>query len=108
MKLYQVILQDEYNNLYEVGLYKSLDDSIKDLNKELEVYNIKLEKGDLREYPSTFGQCFDCYLSDLAESKGITDQEKIDEMLGVQIRGFILDSELITERISKLEKKGGK
>ena len=37
-KLYQVIFQDEYNNLSEIGWYESLDDSIEDVNDQISIY----------------------------------------------------------------------
>ena len=76
-KKYQVIFQDEYNNLFEVGIYDNLDDAIKDVNGYLtEDYN-KLEKGDLFEYSNTFGPTFD---------KEIVNK---DETAAVYVRGFI-------------------
>lgn len=82
-KKYLVIFQDEYNNLYYVGEYKNLDASIDDLNMYLDAYNVKLKKGDLREYPSTFGTAFDLSLSDMFEEKS--------ELMGVMVRGFVFE-----------------
>lgn len=57
MKKYQIIMQDEYNNLYNLGFYKHLEDSIEDINNWLSLYGTKIE--DLSEYASTFNSCFD-------------------------------------------------
>ena len=86
MKKYQVILQDEYNNLYMVGFYNELDDSVEELNKYLDVYGVKLNKGDLREYPGTYDNRFDLNLSDIFEGN--------EEVEGIMIRGFIYEEEL--------------
>lgn len=56
-KQYMVMMQDEWNNLYYLGLYKELQDALPDVNEFLEVYNVSLE--ELSEYPSTLGACFD-------------------------------------------------
>ena len=74
MKKYQVIMQDEYNNLYNIGFYDNLSESIDDINDFLEVYNVSIT--ELIEYPSTFSTCFD---------KDI----EIDDGNTIMIRGFI-------------------
>lgn len=74
MKKYQVIFQDEYNNLYEVGFYDKLEDSINDINDYLEPYEERIE--ELEEYVSTFGMAFDREI--------YTKQDLL-----VMIRGFI-------------------
>ena len=56
-KQYMVMMQDEWNNLYYLGLYKELQDALPDVNEFLEVYDVSLE--ELSEYPSTLGTCFD-------------------------------------------------
>lgn len=94
MKIYEVIFQDEWNNLYLIGYFKTLDDAIEPLNEQLKQYNVKLKKGDLVEYPSTFGYCFDKDLSELFENN--------DEVSNLQIRGFILDKEKVLEVINNL------
>lgn len=43
-KIYQVIMQDEYNNLYFLGFYKKLEDAIPDINDWLSIYNIKIDE----------------------------------------------------------------
>ena len=76
-KKYIVFTQDEWNNNYLMGFYDDLDDAIPDINDWLEIYNLKLEKGDLAEYPSTFGTVFDKELE--------TEDEAV-----LMVRGFIL------------------
>lgn len=73
MKKYQVIFQDEWNNLYEVGFYDNLNDSIDDINDYLKTYNAKIE--ELQEYISTFSKSFD---TEIDTESGV-----------VMIRGFI-------------------
>ena len=73
MKKYQVIFQDEWNNLYEVGFYDNLNDSIDDINDYLKTYNAKIE--ELQEYISTFSKTFD---TEIDTESGV-----------VMIRGFI-------------------
>lgn len=81
MKIYQIIIQDEYNNLYHIGFYKQLKDCINDINSFLEIYNVKIEENDLKEYPSTFSSCIDLCLSDL-----------FDDIEPIMIRGFIFEN----------------
>lgn len=99
MKIYQVIYQDEYNNLYELGYYKNLDDAIPDINAEISDTGLELKPGDLKEYPSTFNSVFDLDLWNLTE-----DEDLQEELSGKMIRGFILDTEAIKEEIKKLER----
>ena len=69
-------MQDEWNNNYLLGYnYKSLEEAIPDVNEWLEIYNITID--EIKEYPSTFGTCFD---TELEGSEG--------EHL--MIRGFII------------------
>lgn len=82
-KKYLVIFQDEYNNLYYVGKYNELDDCIEDVNGHLNGYGVSLNKGDIREYPSTFGMAFDTNIGDLFEDR--------EDLYGLMIRGFILE-----------------
>ena len=58
-KLYEVFIQDEYNNNWWLGWYANLDDSIDDINGFILEDNLKLSKGGLQEYMSTLGYCFD-------------------------------------------------
>lgn len=74
LKKYQVIIQDEWNNLYHIGFYDILNDAIPDINDFLKVYDVEIE--DLKEYASTFGSCFD------------TEVETKDETI-IMVRGFI-------------------
>lgn len=76
LKKYEVIIQDEWNNLYQLGFYDKLENAIPDVNDFLEVYDVQIN--ELKEYPSTFGMCFD------------TEVETKDENI-IMVRGFILD-----------------
>ena len=85
MRYYLVIFQDEWNNLYYMGEYSSLNDAIPDLNDQLAIYDdVKLEPGDLREYPGTFGTCFDLDISNIER------YENRDDLFGLMVRGFVL------------------
>lgn len=76
-KKYIVFTQDEWNNNYLMGFYDDLDDAIPDINDWLEVYNIKLNKGDLVKYPSTIGSAFD-------------KEIETEDGTFLMVRGFIL------------------
>ena len=76
LKKYEVIIQDEWNNLYQIGFYDKLEDAIPEINDFLSVYEVEIT--ELVEYPSTFGTCFD------------TEIETKDENI-IMIRGFVLD-----------------
>lgn len=80
MKIYEIIMQDESNNLYLLGFYRDLKDAVEDINEWLSTYDFELEDDDLKEYPSTFNMCFDLDLGNFSE-----------ELCGVYIRGFILE-----------------
>lgn len=83
-EVYEVIIQDEYNNLYFIGFYHKLENSIKDINDFLKVYDIQIKS--LEKYPSTTEECFDTYIID-----------KNGEETGVMIRGFIFNKEAVGE-----------
>lgn len=80
-KIYHVIIQDEWNNLFHCGFYNELSEAIPDINNFLEAYNVQID--ELTEYPSTFDICFD---------REIEIEEGI-----VMIRGFIFNSEYLKE-----------
>ena len=73
------MFQDVYNNLYLVGFYKNLNDSIKDVNGYLITYNSEIT--ELKENESTFGYNFDTYIID-----------KDGNDTGCMIRGFIINA----------------
>lgn len=56
MKKYQVMILDEWENLYNIGFYDNLQESINDINNFLEVYNISIDK--LEEYVDANGISF--------------------------------------------------
>ena len=74
LKKYQVIIQDEWNNLHHIGFYDKLNDALPDINEFLEPYGAKVET--LKERASTFDSCFD-----------IDVETKDDEI--IMVRGFI-------------------
>lgn len=83
MKRYLVIMQDEWNNLYYIGEYKKLIESLQDINDFLEVYNVAIRADDLKEYASTFGMCFDLDIGMMFDDR--------EDLLGIMVRGFILE-----------------
>ena len=86
--IYQVIMQDEYNNLECLGFYPTLDDALPDINNWLSLYDTSIDS--LSEYPSTFSMCF--------------DRDVDVEDCTVYIRGFILDEEALYGVVSSLRK----
>lgn len=95
--LYEIIVQDEYDNLYLLGFYESLDESIEDINGFLGAYDdegaVPLKKGDLAEYASTFGSCFDREV----------EWENEDDCPGtIMIRGFILSAKSVGEEADRI------
>ena len=95
--LYEVMMQDEYDNLYLLGFYESLDDSIEDINGFIGAYvddgAIPLEKGDLAEYASTFGTCFD---------REIEWENEEDCPGTIMVRGFILSAKSVGEEADRI------
>ena len=95
--LYEVMMQDEYNNLYLLGFYESLDDAIEDINDFISAYYedgaIPLKKGDLAEYASTFGSCFD---------REIEWKNEDDCPGSIMIRGFILSAKIVGEEANRV------
>ena len=88
-KIYEVFMQDEYNNNYFIGFYNELKNAVPDINSFLEPYDAKIET--LEEYPSTFGSCFDTEVF-----REIEDDDDPDSgWTGVMIRGFIFDAEAL-------------
>lgn len=95
-KLYEIIFVDEYENFINLGFYKDLNDAIEDINEQLKEYGngkYKLEKGEVKASPSTFGECFDLdIVNHFIEKLGENFEEEINEDLhGVAIRGFIYE-----------------
>ena len=81
--IYQVIIQDEWNNLYHIGFYNRLEDSLKDVNDWLKPYNQQID--EIKEYPSTFNMCFD-------------KEIECDEGY-LYVRGFIFAKEELLEEL---------
>ena len=76
-KIYEVFVQDIWNNNYWIGMFTALDDALDGINSYIYNPTLKLKKGDLQEYPSTFNYCFD---------KDIYDEDSEDS---IYVRGFI-------------------
>ena len=95
--LYEVMMQDEYDNLYLLGFYESLDDAIEDINDFISAYYedgaIPIKKGDLAEYASTFGACFD---------REIEWKNEDDCPGSIMIRGFILSAKIVGEEANRV------
>ena len=95
--LYEIMMQDEYNNLYLLGFYESLDDAIEDINDFVSAYYedgaIPIKKGDLAEYASTFGSCFD---------REIEWKNEDDCPGSIMIRGFILSAKIVGEEANRV------
>lgn len=95
-KIYEVFIQDEWNNLTFLGFYENLDDSVNDINDYIEpTYGVRIKKGDVLERAGTFSSMFDTDLGDLFEDK--------EDLYGVMVRGFILDQ----EDFKSIKKRGG-
>ena len=95
--LYEVMMQDEYDNLYLLGFYESLDDAIEDINGFISMYEedgaIPIKKGGLAEYASTFGTCFDREI----------EWKNEDDCPGtIMVRGFILSAKSVGEEANKI------
>ena len=108
-KVYQVIIEDEYCNLYHYGFFGSLDEATVEINKFIERDNAAstdalqlplLKKGELKEYVSSVGPCFDHQI--------IVESEDGFDSRSIMVRGFIFDSlslELMLESLNEKEKK---
>ena len=91
-KIYEVWIQDEYNNNYLIGFYNELKNAVPAINDFLVPYEAKIET--LEEYPSTFGECFD------TEVFRETENDDEDESwTGIMIRGFIFDEDALGDII---------
>lgn len=95
--LYEVMMQNEYDNLYLLGFYESLDDSIEDINGFIGAYDddgaVPLKKGDLAEYASTFGTCF---------NREVEWENEEDCPGTIMIRGFILSAKSVGEEANRI------
>lgn len=95
--MYQIVMQDEHDNLCLLGFYESLDDALEDINGFIGAYDddgaIPLEKGDLAEYASTFGSCFD---------REVEWENEEDCPGTIMIRGFILSAKSVGEEANRI------
>lgn len=100
-KKYQVVFIDEYNNMTEIGWFDKLKDAEPTLNELLKgtilqdgendgqeaQFGADKPLGELREYPSTMGYCFD---------------RMIDAENGlIQVRGFIREDKTSSKENSR-------
>lgn len=90
-KIYQVIYQDEYDNLILLGFYNKLEDAIPDINSELEEFDVSITEEDLKSHPGTLGEVFDLDIAMLFDDR--------DDVPFVKIRGFIFDKEYLMKEI---------
>lgn len=95
--LYEIIMQDECNDLYQLGFYQSLDDAIEDINDFIGAYDddgaVHLKKGDLAEYASIFGTCFD---------REVEWENEEDCPGTVMVRGFALSAKSVKEEAARV------
>nr|DAR19805.1 MAG TPA: hypothetical protein [Bacteriophage sp.] len=95
--LYEVVMQDEYDNLYLLGFYGSLDDSIDDINTFIGAYDderaIPFKKGDLALHESTLGACFD---------RQVEWEDENDCPGDVWVRGFALSAKSVKEKAAEI------
>lgn len=96
MKVYEVIFQDEYDNLYNLGFFKELKDSIESINDCLLPYNVKINESDLIEHPSSFNKCFDLEMCNVFPNN--------EEVCDLNVRGFIYnDIDLLINDLLKFK-----
>ena len=110
-KLYQIIFQDDYNNLMEVCWYENLNDSIEDLNGQISIYGngkYSFKEGDLKESAGTFGWVADIELASFFntddEDEDLYDKnedDSYDDFQGAMVRVFI--HELNEEQFEKVK-----
>ena len=98
MELFQIIIQDEWNNLYEIGFYSHLETALPDINQFLKIYGVEIKPGMLQVLAGTMGPVFDTNLEDLFP-------EKEEDLAGISIRGFIHDFDEVMKRLESLEPK---
>ena len=93
-KIYQIFVQDIWNNNHLIGFFKNLDDAIPGINEFIEDGKWHLHPGDLKEYPGTVSPVVDVMLTDILESRGEDCEELFDtDEASLMIRGFILEVE---------------
>ncbi len=83
--MYVVFLEDEYMNNWFIGVYKKLEDSLEDVNKELATYGKSIDC--LTAHSSTFDECFDTEI-------------ELDEGM-IMIRGFYIENIQLKEEINE-------
>lgn len=101
MKVYQIFFTDEYNNNYDLGFFKNLDDAVPAVNEMLFDYDFQVQKGQLTEKAGMFDSYIDCYISDLFSEEDYEREEYL-ELGSMMIRGFIFDSDKLIEEIKRV------
>ena len=100
-KRYQVIYIDEWNNMYEIGWFDTLREAEPIINNYIKDYilndgendgkNAEFGEdkplGELKEYPSTYGFCF--------------DKEIYTESGCLQVRGFVRENKTSSKENSR-------
>lgn len=76
MKKYQVMILDEWENLYHIGFYEQLDESIDDINNFIQTYGVSIDK--LEEHVETFDTSFNKLI-------------ELEDGSCISIKGFIFD-----------------
>lgn len=92
-KIYEIFLQDAYDNITLIGFYENLDDAIDDINNYISEEGLYLKKGYLKERDSTFGPTFDIYIRDMLEGyvpDHILYNDDYYEDCFTMVRGFVL------------------
>ena len=107
MKYYQVIFIDEYNNFYEIGCFKSLQDAEPEVNFHLNLYIYVDEDGNSTGEAPEFGEGKNLdHLVEYASTFGPVFDRVIDVEEGcVQIKGFIKYTEDTIQEMTELEGK---
>lgn len=92
-KLYQVVFQDNNNNLYNIGYYHHLEEAIPDINACLNIYeDINIKKEDLEKCMVTLGEWYNCFYLCLNSLYSCKNDN-------LYIRGFVYDYEELLEEL---------
>lgn len=106
MKIYEVILQDVWNNTYQIGFFSNLNDAIEPLNKQMG--NNYLQTGDLKEYPGTFNNVFNLNIGDILIDRYGEEEayKKFGDDMCYYVLGFIYeDIDDLIKELKELEAK---
>lgn len=105
--MYEMFMQDEWGDIYLLGFYKTLDDSIKDINAFIYDYHegkYQAKPGMLDDIITPIGNGFNISLADLFDLwEHPEDQADLDEFGMVMICGFNLDPKYLLRVIKECE-----